>query len=63
VEQVEAAYAAHPELTYPSHNLGFLYLKLGDVAKARAYFERFLAREPAGAQAERIRRLLADMGR
>ncbi len=61
VERAEAAYAIDPELSYPSYNLGFLYLILGNPAKARAHFDRFLEREPAGPQAERVRRTLADM--
>jgi tetratricopeptide (TPR) repeat protein len=60
-ERVERQYASHPELSYPFYNLGFLNLKLGEPAKARAYFERFLAREPAGAQAENVRHALAEM--
>ncbi len=63
VERIEAAYESHPELIYPSYNLGLLYLKLGDVTKARASFERFVARAPAGVPAERVRRLLAEMDR
>jgi tetratricopeptide (TPR) repeat protein len=60
-QRVETAYAAHPEVSYPLYNLGFLYLKLGDVAKARTYLERFVAREPDGDRAERARRALAGM--
>jgi tetratricopeptide (TPR) repeat protein len=59
VERVEATYQAYPELAYPLYNLGFLHLTLGDTVKARAYFERFLAREPTGARADRARRELA----
>jgi hypothetical protein len=59
--KVEATYAVNPELTYPSFNLGVLYLKLGDPAKARPYLERFLERQSTGAQAETARRLLSDM--
>jgi tetratricopeptide (TPR) repeat protein len=63
VERTGAAYTSHPELSYPFYNLGFLYLKLGAPAKAKSYFEQFLAREPAGGRAERVRRELAGFGR
>ena len=61
VARMEATYANHPELSYPSYNLGRLYLKLDDPTKARAHFERFLERQPVGAQADSVRRILADM--
>ena len=60
-ERIEAAYGAYPDLGYPFYNLGFLYRKLGETARAQSYFERFLAREPAGPRAERVRRLLAEL--
>jgi len=63
LERAEAAYRVHPDLSYPLSNLGFLYLKLGEPAKARAHFEAFLAREPAGALAESVRRELARLQR
>ena len=61
VERIEAAYRAYPDLGYPFYNLGFLYLKLGETARARSSFDRFLAREPAGPRAESVRRLLAEL--
>ncbi len=60
-ERVEATYGADPDVTYPLYNLGLLYLKLGEVAKARVYLERFLAREPVGERADGVRRVLAEM--
>lgn len=60
-ERAQAAYSAKPELSYPFFNLGFLYLKLGETARARAFFERFLALEPDGATAERVHRILRDL--
>jgi dolichyl-phosphate-mannose-protein mannosyltransferase/tetratricopeptide repeat protein len=56
VLRVEAAYSAHQDLSYPLFNLGFLHLDLGDRAKAKEYFERFLGREPQGPRADQVRR-------
>lgn len=62
-ERAEAAYAVRPELAYPLGNLGLLYMRLGDRAKARAFLERYLALEPEGETAERFRRLFEELGR
>jgi hypothetical protein len=61
VERIKLAYGAHRDLAYPYYNLGLLYLKLGETAKARSSFDRFLAREPASPRAESVRRLLAEL--
>lgn len=59
VELARAAYANHLSLSSPYFTLGNLYLKLGEPAKARTFFEQFLEREPAGPKAEAARRVLS----
>ncbi len=59
VEEVERLYARRPEDSRMHYNLGVLYSKLGDLPRARARFERFLALEPHGDRADRVRALLA----
>jgi tetratricopeptide (TPR) repeat protein len=61
VHRVEAAYAAREDLSYPLFNLGFLHLELGDLARARQYFERFLSRESEGPRADQVRRALQEI--
>jgi hypothetical protein len=55
VEGAESAYAAHSDLSYPAYNLGELYLALDEPGKAKAFFQRFLALEPEGPRADRVR--------
>src|SRR5262249_52051611 len=47
-DMANRAYAARPDLGHPFYDLGLLYLRLGDPAKARACLERFFAHEPVG---------------
>ena len=61
VALAEAAYAGHRPLSALHYHLGLLYLKLDEPAKARAFFERFLALEPDSPQAEQVRRLLSRL--
>jgi 4-amino-4-deoxy-L-arabinose transferase-like glycosyltransferase len=61
VALAETVYAQHPNLSYPNYNLGLLYLRLGEATKARGFLERFLALEPSGTRAERVRALLATL--
>lgn len=57
-ELAQEAFAQHLTLSDPYFTLGNLYLKLGEPVKARAFFERFLEREPAGPRAETVRHIL-----
>jgi tetratricopeptide (TPR) repeat protein len=60
-ERADIAYSSHPEVFYPLYTLGFLYLKLGELGKAKAYLTRFVSGEPFGEKSERARRALAGM--
>jgi 4-amino-4-deoxy-L-arabinose transferase-like glycosyltransferase len=60
VTQAERAFASHLNLSVPCYNLGVLYLRLGEPAKAKMYFDRFLTLEPDGARANLVRRLLVS---
>ena len=62
-ELAQAAYANHLTQSAPYFTLGSLYLKLGEPAKARAFFERFLELEPDGPEAETVRRILSGQAR
>jgi tetratricopeptide (TPR) repeat protein len=57
-EKAEILYGAHRDLSLPQYKLGVLYFELGDPAKARSFFGRFLELEPQGERADEIRRLL-----
>ncbi len=59
IDLAAAAYASYMRLSAPNYNLGLLYLRLGEVAKARRYLESFLALEPTGPQADRVRQILS----
>lgn len=58
-----AAYARYRqhggEAAYPYFNLGLLYRRFDEPAKARDFFERFLILEPEGPRAEQVRRILS----
>jgi len=61
VEQAATAYSRTAEVSYPYYNIGLLYLKLDESAKARAAFDRFLTLEPEGPRADQVRRLLLKL--
>lgn len=58
VRIAEQVYATLPETSHASYNLGLMYLKVWDREKARGFFARFLAIEPAGSRADQVRRLV-----
>jgi tetratricopeptide (TPR) repeat protein len=57
VERAGEAYASHAHLSPPWYNLGVLYFRLDEPAKAKTYLDRFLALEPEGPRADQVRRL------
>ncbi len=57
-ERAEVACGENRDSSSPAYNLGLLYLKLDEVAKARTFFERFLEPEPEGPWADRARYLV-----
>jgi hypothetical protein len=63
--QIDLAIAAHTRVqepvSYPYLNFGLLYLKMGEVAKAKTFLVRFLESEPEGPLAEKVRRVLARL--
>jgi uncharacterized protein HemY len=59
----EVAYAEHLHLSRPHYNLGILYLKLSDFAKAQSAFEHFLEVESEGSMADSVRQLLSELKR
>ena len=59
----EATYADQFHLSRPHYNLGILYLRFAELAKTRAFFERFLEVEPDGTRADSVRQLLAGLER
>jgi len=63
VARAEAAYARRVNLnpSVPYYNLGQLYFALDEPTKARVFFKMFLAFEPDGPRADRVRRLLAGL--
>jgi hypothetical protein len=62
VALAEGAYRSHAAVGATHYNLGLLYLKLGEPARARASLARFLELEPTGPQADQVRRLLSRPG-
>ncbi len=56
-ERAEAAYASQLHLGAPWYNLGLLYLRLNETAKAWTLLDHFLTLEPEGPRAENVRRL------
>ena len=56
--ELEAVTALDPGLALPHYLLGLLYTQGGDPAAGRAQLQRFLELQPAGGQADQIRRLL-----
>jgi hypothetical protein len=61
VELIRVAYVQHLNLPNPNLELGLLYFNLKEPEKARVFLERFLALEPLGARADRVRRLVAEL--
>lgn len=59
-ELAEAAYK-HLNLSAPNSVLGGLYLALGEPARARGFYERFLALGPDGSKADEVRRILSRL--
>ncbi len=61
--RAEAAYAGlvNVNLSASYYNLGQLYMTLDERMKARGFFELFLALEPDGPRADRVRRLLTHL--
>jgi hypothetical protein len=59
----EASYADHLHLSRPHYNLGILCLKLSELSKAQAFFERFLEIEPEGPMADTVGELLSGLKR
>jgi beta-barrel assembly-enhancing protease len=59
----EKAVELDPTAAEPHRQLGFLYYQQKDNAKARAAFERYLALQPTGLDAKRVREYLAELTR
>ncbi len=59
VALAENAYRDHDAISHTRYNLGLLYLRLGEPAKARAFLMRFLELAPADPRVDQVRGLLS----